>query len=145
MSGCNKNCKTLYKKPTNGQKNYSAGYRREISFENPDSSLMNRKWKMKKAIFVGRNNNLSNFGRVRTLYWRFQKQPQVKIICKSKHGMLVKPLYTPSAKTCISSLSRDGDPPEVVETKHGFYIMHFCLDSFGGNFRDSPLASVWYF
>ena len=54
-------------------------------------------------------------------------------------------LHTPSAKTCISSLSRDGDPPEVVETKHGFSIMHFCLDSFGGNFRDTTLASVWYF
>ena len=52
---------------------------------------------------------------------------------------------TPSAKTCISFLSRDGDPLEGVETKHGFYIMHFCLDSFGGNFRDTTLASVWYF
>ena len=45
-------------------------------------------------------------------------------------------------ETCISYLC---DPPEVVETKHGFYIMHFCLDSFGGNFRDTLLASVWYF
>ena len=45
-------------------------------------------------------------------------------------------------ETCISYLC---DPPEVVETKHGFSIMHFCLDSFGGNFRDATLASVWYF
>ena len=52
---------------------------------------------------------------------------------------------TPSAKTCISFLSLDGDPLEGVETKHGIYIMHFCLDSFGGNFRDAKLASVWYF
>ena len=36
-------------------------------------------------------------------------------------------------------------PSRAVETKHGFSIMHFCLDSLGGNFRYTPLASVWYF